>query len=108
MPASTNTIAPCDSCVGLATITAIAAIGNPRSVARSKKMILDAQIYVGSPTCESLLGALTYFNSSDLVFSNETVSLYLIYATIANFENGADTHPTTPPSKYDFIGDIQW
>lgn len=113
---------------GIATITAIAAVGNPRPTPGSaKKIMLDAQIYVGSLNCESLLGALSYFNGSDMVFGNDDVALYLIYATvssldfiflsivenflcqIAKMEDGAHTHPL-PDSreKYDFVGDIQW
>jgi len=90
-------------------MTAVAAVGNPRNVPGSKKLILDVQIYVGSEKCESLLGALSYFNGSDMVFDNDDVALYLIYSTFSRFETGAEIHPTQiSPSKYDFVGDIQW
>ncbi|PPQ82285.1 hypothetical protein CVT25_008435 [Psilocybe cyanescens] len=95
---------------GIATITAVAAVGNPRNIPGSKKVMLDVQVFVGSPSCESLLGALAYFNGSNMVFDHDSVALYLIYATviIAKFEEGAVVHPTHPELKYDFIGDIQW
>lgn len=67
---------------GLATITAIAAIGNPRNVA-GKKFILDAQIYVGSKKCESLIGALSYYNISNIPFDHEKVALFFIYSTVS-------------------------
>ncbi|KAF9552567.1 hypothetical protein CPC08DRAFT_728521 [Agrocybe pediades] len=52
---------------GMVTMTAIAALTNARSMtASSKKVVVDAQIFVGSGQCESLLGALSYFNKSEL------------------------------------------
>ena len=70
--------------LGIATITAIAAVGNPcPTPSSSKKIMLDAQIYVGSPNCESLLGTLSYFNGSDMVFRKDDVALYLLYATVS-------------------------
>lgn len=67
---------------GIATITAVAAVGNPRNIPGSKKVMLDVQVFVGSPSCESLLGALAYFNGSNMVFDHDSVALYLIYATV--------------------------
>ncbi|KIK00974.1 hypothetical protein K443DRAFT_7224 [Laccaria amethystina LaAM-08-1] len=96
--------------LGIATITVITAVGNPRPTpGSSKKIMLDAQIYVGSSNCESLLGSLSYFNGSDMVFRKDDVALYLLYATIAKMEDGAQIHPLTDSKeKYDFVGDIQW
>lgn len=71
-----------ESANGLATIIAIAAVGNPRNIPGSKRVILDAQVYVGSQNCEFLLGALSYFNSSDMTFGPDDVALYLIHATV--------------------------
>lgn len=71
-----------DITAGYASITAIAGLGNPRAIPNSKVLILDAQIYIGSSSCESLLGALRFFNAQDAVFVND-VGLYLIYATVA-------------------------
>ena len=70
------------SSTGLASLTAIAALGNPRLIPKSKTVILDAQIYVGSPFCEFLIGALRFFNSSNIQFSEEP-SLYSIHATVS-------------------------
>ena len=70
-----------DTAAGIATITAIAALGNPRALPGTKTVVLDAQIYVGSPSCESLMGSLRFFNASDMVFEHES-ALYFIYATV--------------------------
>ena len=71
---------------GIATITAIAAVGNSWPIpGSSKKIMLDTQIYVSSSNCESLFGALSYFNGSDMVFRNDEITLYLIYATVSFF-----------------------
>ena len=71
---------------GIATITAIAAVGNSQPIpGSSKKIMLDTQIYVGSSNCESHLGALSYFNGSDMVFGNDEITLYLIYVTVGLF-----------------------
>ena len=73
-----------NAAAGIAMLTAIAAVGNPRSPPASsrKQLILDVQIYIGSATCESLTGALNYFNGSDTPFESDTVSLFLIHATV--------------------------
>ena len=73
-----------DTAAGIATITAVAALGNPKALPGTKMVVLDAQIYVGSPSCESLLGSLRFFNGSDIVFKHQS-ALYLIYATVSAF-----------------------
>jgi hypothetical protein len=70
-----------DAAAGIATITAVAALGNARPLPGTKTVVLDAQIYVGSPSRESLMGSLRFFNASDMVFEHES-ALYLIYATV--------------------------
>lgn len=70
-----------DAAAGIATITAIAALGNSRPLPGTKTVILDAQIYVDSPTCESLMGSLRFFNASGMKFEHKS-ALYLIYATV--------------------------
>ncbi|KAF8966831.1 hypothetical protein BDZ97DRAFT_1903666 [Flammula alnicola] len=77
---------------GMISLTAIAALGNPRTIPKSKMTVIDAQIYIGSSSCESLLGALRYFNARDLHFA-ESAGLYLI---------------NTTANDYSFIGDINW
>jgi len=70
--------------LGIATITVIAAVGNPRPTpGSSKKIMLDAQIYVSSSNCELLLGTLSYFNGSDMVFWKDDIALYLLYAMVS-------------------------
>lgn len=69
---------------GMLSLTAIAAIGNCRSIPRApKSIVVDAQIFVGSPSCESLLGALQYYNTSNLAFHEDTVGLYLINTSVS-------------------------
>ncbi|KAF5381722.1 hypothetical protein D9615_005621 [Tricholomella constricta] len=96
MPSVTPTS---DTAAGIATITAVAALGNPRTLPGTKTVLLDAQIYVGSPSCESLLGSLRFFNVSDMVFEHQS-ALYLIYATFARMENGVDQLSIT---DYNFV-----
>ncbi|KAF8973655.1 hypothetical protein BDZ97DRAFT_1912130 [Flammula alnicola] len=96
-----------DSAAGLATILAIAALANPRHVPDSKSIILDAQVYVGSPSCESLIGALRFYNGTEIEFSSDA-GLYLIYATFARMEDGVDIQPDLAISEYKFVGDLQW
>ena len=70
----------------IATNTEITAVGNSWPIpGSSKKIMLDTQIYVGSSNCESLLGTLSYFNGSDMVFGNDEITLYLVYATVGLF-----------------------
>jgi len=115
------------SSAGLASITAVAALWNPRSPPGSSlKTILDAQFFLGQEDCESLIGALSYFNSQKLIFGT-TPSLYLINTTvsllhnfianirftnsdkISRFEECASVCPNNQsPTKYEFLGDIQW
>jgi hypothetical protein len=65
-----------------ATFSAIAAIGNPRHLPSStKKLLLDAQIYLGS-TREELVGIVAYFNSSNLTFGLNDIGLYHIECTV--------------------------
>ena len=73
-----------DTAAGIATLTAVTALRNPRALPGMKTVILDAQIYVGSPSCESLLGSLQFYNGSDMVFEHQS-ALYLIYATVSVF-----------------------
>ena len=88
----------------------------------SKKIMLDAQIYVSSSNCESPLGTLSYFNSSNMVFRKDDVAcnsefafslhfsgVEMFLSQIAKMEDDAQIHPL-PDSKekYDFVGDIQW
>ncbi|KAF8955969.1 hypothetical protein BDZ97DRAFT_1926038 [Flammula alnicola] len=96
-----------DSAAGLATILAIAALANPRHVPDSKSIILDAQVYIGSPSCESLIGALRFYNGTEIEFSSDA-GLYLIYATFARMEDGVDIQPDLAISEYKFVGDLQW
>jgi hypothetical protein len=71
------------SSAGLTSITAVAALWNPRlSPGSSLKTILDAQFFLGQEDCESLIGALSYFNSQKLNFGT-TPSLYLINTTVS-------------------------
>ena len=77
-------MAATDLASGYATITAIAALANPRNVPGSKKkLILDAEIFVGGEKCETLLGALSFFNKSDMNFEHSGIALYLIYSTVS-------------------------
>lgn len=67
---------------GHATLSAIAAIGNPRSPpSSSKKLILDAQIYLGASSSEQLIGVVSYFNVLGLNFGLNDVALYHIECT---------------------------
>lgn len=67
---------------GHATLSAIAAIGNPRYPPNSsKKLILDAQIYLGA-TSEQLIGVVSYFNLSNLNIGLNDVALYHIECTV--------------------------
>ena len=69
---------------GYATITAIAALANPQNIPGSKrKIILDAEIFIGGKKCETLLGALSFFNKNDINFEHSGVALYLIYSTVS-------------------------
>jgi hypothetical protein len=79
---TTNTELSQAAASGLASITAIAAIGNARAVPNSKKVILDSQIYVGSDNCESLIGAVSYINKSNMDFDD--VGIYLIITTVCS------------------------
>lgn len=79
-------MAATDLASGYATITAIAALANPRNVPGSKKkLILNAAICVGGEKCETLLGALSFFNKSDMNFEHSGIALYLIYSTVSSF-----------------------
>ncbi|KAF8973246.1 hypothetical protein BDZ97DRAFT_1990551 [Flammula alnicola] len=102
-----HTTSGSDSAAGLATILAIAALANPRHVPDSKSIILDAQVYVGSSSCESLIGALRFYNGTEIEFSSDA-GLYLIYATFARMEDGVDIQPDLAVSEYKFVGDLQW
>lgn len=67
---------------GHTTLSAVAAIGNPRyPPSSSKKLVLDAQIYLGS-TSEQLIGVVSYFNLSNLTFGLNDVALYHIECTV--------------------------
>lgn len=81
---NTPSSSPVDSATGLATMLAVAALANPRNVPGSKSIMLDAQVYVGSPSCESLIGALRFYNGNDMEFDSNA-GLYLIYATVSSF-----------------------
>ena len=69
---------------GYATITAIAALANSQNIPGSKrKIILDAEIFIGGKKCETLLGTLSFFNKNDINFEHSGVALYLIYSTVS-------------------------
>ena len=79
-------MAATDLASGYATITAIAALTNPCNVPGSKKkLILDAEIFVRGEKCQTLLGALSFFNKSDMNFEHSGIALYLIYSTVSSF-----------------------
>ena len=60
----------------------IAGLGHPRPVADApKSLMLDAEIYLGSPSCEALIGALRFYNGQNIKFTDD-LTLYLIYATV--------------------------
>ena len=70
---------------GHATLSAVAAIGNPRyPPSSSKKLILDAQIYLGTTT-EQLTGVVSYFNVANLNVGLNDVALYHIECTVSSF-----------------------
>ncbi|KAF9472801.1 hypothetical protein BDN70DRAFT_775918, partial [Pholiota conissans] len=97
-----------ESASGLATMVGIAALANPRRAADSpKSIILDVEIYIGADHCQSLIGALRFFNKDDMDFTEEP-SLYLIYTTFACLEDGIDVQPVLNTWKYKFFGDLQW
>lgn len=67
---------------GHVTLSGIAAIGNPRHVTSStKKLLLDAQIYLGA-TSEEITGIVSYFNHSNMTFGLNDVALYHIESTV--------------------------
>ena len=71
---------------GYATITAVAVLANPRNLPGSKKkIILDAEIFVGGEKCETLLSALSFFNKSNMNFEHNGIAVYLIYSTVSSF-----------------------
>ena len=71
-----------NSASGLATMVGIAGLGHPRPVADApKSLMLDAEIYLGSPSCEALIGALRFYNGQNIKFTDD-LTLYLIYATV--------------------------
>ena len=77
---------PSDLTSGYATITALATLANPRNLPGSKKkIILDAEIFVGGEKCETLLGALSFFNKSNMNFEHNGIAVYLIYSTVSSF-----------------------
>ena len=70
---------------GHATLSAIAALGNPRYLPSStKKLVLDAQIYLGSAKTEQLTGVVLYFNQPNLNFGLNDVTLYYIECTVCH------------------------
>ena len=70
---------------GHATLSAIAALGNPRYPPSStKKLVLDAQIYLGSAKSEQLTGVVSYFNLANLNIGLNDVALYYIECTVRN------------------------
>ncbi|KJA17245.1 hypothetical protein HYPSUDRAFT_206406 [Hypholoma sublateritium FD-334 SS-4] len=94
---------------GHASLSAIAAIGNPRHAPNStKKLILDAQIYLGTSS-EQLIGVLAYFNTTNLNVGLNDVALYHIECTFACFDpDRTESYPTKlSPPRYAFTGDIQ-
>ena len=70
---------------GHATLSAVAAIGNPRyPPSSSKKLILDAQIYLGA-SAEQITGVVSYFNLANLNVGLNDVALYHIECTVSSF-----------------------
>jgi len=51
---------------GLASITALAIVGQTGAVQNSKSVILDAEIFLGDNHWDTLLGRLWFFNSKNL------------------------------------------
>ncbi|KAF8202111.1 hypothetical protein BJ912DRAFT_920518 [Pholiota molesta] len=92
---------------GFASFTAIAGLGNPRGIHKSKTLIFDAQLYVGPE--HLLLGSLHYFNTSNIEFE-DTVRLYFVYVTFARNQIGTEVYPSMNRNAvdYDLVGDIQW
>jgi len=91
-----------------ASITALCILGNARQIGRSKSVMFDAQIYVGSAENEAILGALRYFNGDDTVFPDE--GMYMVYATVAHTDPAVEIYPSELYKKADYslMGDITW
>lgn len=62
----------------MASMLAIVGIGNPCTIGKSKKYLLDAQCFLGTEKCDALLGVVSYFNASGIIFLLDKVGLYLI------------------------------
>ena len=57
-----------------ATITAVTTLTNPHNLPGSKKkIILDAEIFVGGEKCKTLLSALSFFNKSNMNFKHSGI-----------------------------------
>ena len=73
---------PKPAAAGLATITGLAILANPRIVHASKTLVLDAQFYLGLTNRDSLIGSLRYYNLRDYTFHDEA-TLYVVHATVS-------------------------
>jgi hypothetical protein len=67
----------------LMSMLAIVGMGNPRNIGKSKKVLFDAQCFLGAEKCDALFGVVSYFNTSDLFFPPDKVGLYLISCTVS-------------------------
>lgn len=75
---------------GLATITGIAGLENPRILDESKpkSIIFDAQLWISGQSRENghpIVGIFKYYNEDDLPFGPEDVGYYFIHATVGGY-----------------------
>jgi hypothetical protein len=67
-----------------ASLIAIAVLENPRSIPKSKFIVFDAQIYLGSSE-PTLITSLRYFNTDDTVFPEVGCYSVIIQASARHF-----------------------
>ncbi|KAJ6582487.1 hypothetical protein DFH09DRAFT_1309433 [Mycena vulgaris] len=89
-----------------ASLTAIAVLENPRLIPKSKFIVFDTQIYLGSSE-PVFIAPLRYFNSDDAEFAD--ISCYSIIIEPARASSTIEIYSQglTPPD-YHVFGDIVW
>ncbi|KAJ7482768.1 hypothetical protein FB451DRAFT_1170625 [Mycena latifolia] len=92
-----------------ASITDLTVMENPRQTT-TKGFAFDANFFVGSSTCPSLLALLRFFNANNITFPTSP-TLYYIYATVAKMDASAGIdlfNSDLKATDYALVGDIQF
>lgn len=78
---STSASQPKPSAAGLAFVTGLAILANPRGIS-ARTIVVDALLFLGPKEDDVLIGSLRYFNSTDVTFEDGP-NIYSIGATVS-------------------------